>query len=375
MRVISLLAIGTEIVCGLGAGDMLVGRSHECDTPPWVRKLPECTRPAFDVCVSSGDIDREVNRRLASGEPLYHVDTDRINALAPDLLITQTHCDVCAVTPADVRREGCVVAGQLLALQAGTVRGIYDDVLAIGRAIGRESAAGDLIGTMRRRIDALSKAAHKKRAASVVVLEWIDPLFAMGNWGPELVEAANGRLVTGADQSYSSMISWQSVVEADPEYLVIAPCGFDLERTAREAAHLETLTGWSSLQAVRRGNVALCDGNRFFNRSGVSIVKTVEILTEIMHGADYDHKGTAWRSYGGALIDPTSQALHDQACASGLPSYTDPASGYQVLTADFLRERGTCCGSGCRHCPYVAVANVADADVVGRAKLGNTTIS
>lgn len=352
MRVISLLASGTEIVCSLGAGDMLVGRSHECDNPPWVKTLPECTRPAFDVTTSSGDIDREVRRRIATGEPLFHIDTERISSLAPDLLITQMHCDVCAVTPADVRREGCVVAGELLALKAGTVRGIYADVLTIGRSIGREPQALDLIGTMKRRIAEISESVRHERAPSVVVLEWTDPVFAMGNWGPELIEAANARLALGADQTYSSTILWQAVVDADPEYLIVAPCGFDLERTVREAAHLEDLPGWSALQAVKRGNVALCDGNRYFNRSGVTIVETLEILAEIAHGIDGRHKGTAWLPFGDIHVDARIQALHRRACESGLPSYSDPATGYQVLTADFLRARGTCCGSGCRHCPY-----------------------
>ncbi len=136
MRIVSLLASGTEIVVGLGAGDWLVGRSHECDNPPWVTKLPVCTRPAFDIAMSSRQIDEEVRRRLKAGEPLYHVDTKMINSLEPDLLIAQEHCEVCAVTPADVERAGCAVAGQVLALSAGTVQGIRDGIVAIGRALG-----------------------------------------------------------------------------------------------------------------------------------------------------------------------------------------------------------------------------------------------
>ncbi len=117
MRVVSLLASGTEIVCASGAGDQLVGRSHECDNPEWVKALPCCTHPAFDITMSSGRIDAEVRRRLKSGEPLYHVETELIDSLTPDLLITQEHCEVCAVTPADVERAGCVRAGQVVALR------------------------------------------------------------------------------------------------------------------------------------------------------------------------------------------------------------------------------------------------------------------
>src|SRR5262245_30454073 len=127
MRIVSLLASGTEIVCALGAGDELVGRSHECDNPSWVRRLPACTRPAFDIEMSSREIDAEVRRRLKHGEPLYHVNAEQINALSPDVLITQVHCDVCAVTPGDVERAGCVTVGdQVVALSAGSLDGIYE---------------------------------------------------------------------------------------------------------------------------------------------------------------------------------------------------------------------------------------------------------
>ena len=243
MRVVSLLASGTEIVVGLGAGEWLVGRSHECDNPPWVTELPVCTRPAFDVSMSSGRIDAEVRRRLKAGEPLYHVDTELINSLKPDLLITQEHCEVCAVTPADVKRAGCVAAVQVLALRAGNVQGILDGIFSIGRALGREEDAANLVGAMKSRISAVHSAVKHHRAPSLVALEWTDPVFAMGNWGPELVEAANGRLVLGEKGEFSKAIDWQRVRDADPEWLIIAPCGFDLERTMREATDAGSAAG------------------------------------------------------------------------------------------------------------------------------------
>jgi iron complex transport system substrate-binding protein len=350
-RVVSLLASGTEIVCGLGAGELLVGRSHECDNPAWVRGLPACSSPAFDIDVSSGEIDAEVRRRLTSGESLYHIDTDLINELRPSLLITQAHCDVCAVTPADVKKQGDVVVDNVLALRAGSVQGIYDDIAAVGSALHLTEAAQRLTASIRMRIDAARNAVRHRPAPTVVVLEWTDPVFTMGNWGPELVEAANGRLVLG-DVGYSKAISWQGVVDADPEFLIIAPCGFDLSRTAREIPFLERLKGWSGLRAVREGNVALADGNRYFNRSGPTIADTVEMLVEILHGDGDKYRGVAWQRYEGPVPVTHIERLHAEACAKRLNSYTDPATGYEVLTADFLRARGTCCGSGCRHCPY-----------------------
>ena len=154
MRIVSLLASSTEIVCELGAGDQLIGRSHECDNPDWVRKLPPCTRPAFDVAVSSRAIDLEVRRRVKEAAPLYYIDTELIARLHPDLLIAQEHCEVCAVTPGDIAKSGCDgLAKQVLALRAGTVDGIYEDIRLIGRSINRGDAAEALVIEMRRRLN------------------------------------------------------------------------------------------------------------------------------------------------------------------------------------------------------------------------------
>jgi iron complex transport system substrate-binding protein len=300
MRIVSLLASGTEIVHALGAGEWLVGRSHECDNPPPVKQLPACTRAAFDVNASSGAIDAEVRRRLKAGEPLYHVDTQLIRSLAPDLLIAQAHCEVCAVTPADVDRAGCgPIAGQVMALSAGTVDGIYQGIADIAAAIGLKRKGTELIASMRGRIDAVSAAVRSRPSPSVVLLEWTDPIFAMGNWTPQLVEAANGFALLAENGQHSRAISWELVREADPDFLVVAPCGFDLARTLREVPTLESLKGWFDLKAVRAGHVALADGNRYFNRSGTTIVETVEIIAEILHGKPRSAGSEpAWVLYG-----------------------------------------------------------------------------
>jgi iron complex transport system substrate-binding protein len=357
MRVISLLASGTEIVDGLGAGASLVGRSHECDSPPWVKDLPMCTLPAFDIMMSSKEIDAEVRRRLREREPLYHVDAELINSLRPDLLITQEHCEVCAVTPADVKRAGCVVAAEVLALQASNLQGIFDGIASIGRALDRDQHATNLAAAMRCRMSAIHSEVKHLRTPTVVALEWADPIFAMGNWGPELLELANGRNILGSRGEHSAAIDWQTVRIADPDWLVVAPCGFDLNRTLLEVPILEALPGWYELRAVRNGNVALADGNRYFNRSGTTIVQTVEILAEIFHGLPNGHWGEAWVSYASRRDRPSVAAMHARACAGGSPTYVDPATGYDVFTADFLRRRGHCCDSGCRHCPFPAASS------------------
>jgi iron complex transport system substrate-binding protein len=240
----------------------------------------------------------------------------------------------------------------VLALQAGTVGGIFEDISAVGRALQLEPAANELIRVIRERINAAHDAVRGKRRPSVVVLEWIDPMFVSGNWGPELVEAANADLVLGEKGGYSKTISWRDLRSADPDFIVIAPCGFSLERTMRETAPLETLEGWFELKAVKNGCVALADGNRYFNRSGTTIAETVEILSEILHDHGHLYRNKVWQRYGEVNQTALIRRLHDDACAKGLESYADPMTGYQVLTANFLRDRGSCCGSGCRHCPY-----------------------
>jgi iron complex transport system substrate-binding protein len=304
MRIVSLLASGTEIVCELGAGDQLIGRSHECDNPDWVRTLPTCTRPAFDVAVSSRAIDLEVRRRVKEAAPLYYIETELIARLHPDLLIAQEHCEVCAVTPGDISKSGCDgLAKQVLALRAGTVDGIYEDIRLIGRAINRGDAAGNLVAKMRRRLNEIHKNVRQRSTSSLVILEWTDPIFPASNWASELVEAANGNLLLGNKGKHSAAISWQSVCEANPDYLIVAPCGFNLQRTLLEIPVLEVLPGWFELRAVKSGRVFFADGNKFFNRSGTTLVETAEIIAEILHGlrSGESREGRAWQRYTRAV--------------------------------------------------------------------------
>jgi iron complex transport system substrate-binding protein len=300
MRVVSLLASGTEIVCGLDAGETLVGRSHECDNPAWVQSLPACTRPAFDVDVSSGEIDAEVRRRLAAHEPLYHVDTALIERLQPDVLITQVHCHVCAVTPSDIERDGCdLFASQVVALSAGSIEGIFEGIGSIARAVGRAEAGHKLVARIKESIQSVRASVVHRAPPTLIMLEWTDPIFAMGNWGPELVDAANGKLLLGEKGQFSRAIPWEAVRGADPDFLIVAPCGFTLERSVQEIPILEALPGWFEMKAVKGGRVVFADGNKYFNRSGTTIVETTQILAEILHGRPVAQpwRGTAWLPY------------------------------------------------------------------------------
>jgi len=280
-----MLASATEIVCALGAGEMLVGRSHECDWPEWVRGLPKCSEPAFDVSGSSAATDAEVRRRMAAGEELYRVHGDLIRELRPDLMIAQSHCEVCAVTPDDLEKSGeCL---PMLALSAASVEGVLESIGQVASRIGLEERGREVVARERERLRVVAEKTAGLRRPTVVMLEWTEPLFAMGNWGPELVEIANGELQIGKKGEYSSTVAGELVAEADPEFLVVAPCGFDLARTMRELPVLESYAWWRGLRAVREGKVAFADGNRFFNRSGMTISQTAEIIAEILHGVTF----------------------------------------------------------------------------------------
>lgn len=302
MRIVSLLASATETACALGAGEMLVGRSHECDNPPWVKTLPACSGPAFDISVSSGEIDSEVRRRVSAGEPLYRIHTELIRSLKPDLVITQSHCEVCAVTPADLERSGgCLIPADQLSIGASSLDEIYTSMQRIADSIGLQERGKALVAAEQRRLDRVREMTATFRRQTVTVLEWTDPMFAIGNWGPELVGIANGELLLGKTGEYSMAVPPERLREADPEFLIVAPCGFDLNRTLREQSTLERLPWWPELRAVREGRVVFADGNLFFNRSGMTVSRTAEIIAEILHGISFvapageNYSGEYWR--------------------------------------------------------------------------------
>lgn len=301
MRVVSLLASATELVCALGAGEMLVGRSHECDTPEWVKRLPAVSRPTFDVTGSSAEIDRLVRAKLAAGEPLYEVDEKLLVELAPDVLVTQTHCEVCAVTPGDVARgvSSALCRRQVVALQAGTLEGILSGFVEVARVLGCEARGAEFALACRERVEAVRARTRGLGRPRVACLEWTDPIFAMGNWGPELVDAAGGESLLATPGGHSTTTPWEAVVNADPDVLVVAPCGYSMDRTLPEMPALASREGWSELAAVRSGRVYVADGNRFFNRSGPSAFETAEVLAEMLHPEAIEprHRPESWVPY------------------------------------------------------------------------------
>ncbi len=281
---------------------LLVGRSHECDHPAWVRQLPAVSHPTFDITGSSADIDARVRERLSMGKPLYSVDAQLVAELAPDLILSQTHCDVCAVTPADLSRNPSPVCSHPVhALTASTLDGVLKDFLDVARVLGVVEKGQQLVERIRVRLEALKVRTQSLRHPTVVCLEWIDPVFPMSNWGPEVVALAGGAGLLGAPGRHSATTPWVAVRQADPEVLVVAPCGFDLPRTLNEMPTLAARPGFKELSAVRSGRVYVADGNLYFNRSGPTLFETPELLAEILHPNAFapTKRGVAWVRWPG----------------------------------------------------------------------------
>ena len=298
-RIVSLLASGTELVAALGLGECLVGRSHECDHPAWVKRLPALSHPAFDIQGTSAEIDARVRQRLHAGLPLYEVDEAQLAALQPDIIITQTHCEVCAVSPADLAHGvgAKLERHQVVALATGTVEGILDGFTRVAEVLGAADAGHALVAEIRARLATVAAITRPLPRPRVACLEWIEPLFEMGNWGPEIVEIAGGQSLLSAPGAHSTTLPFEALQKADPEIIVVAPCGFDLTRTLAELPALTSHPGWHELAAVRAGRAFAADGNFYFNRSGPMLFDTPEILAEMLHPDQFSprHEGTIWR--------------------------------------------------------------------------------
>lgn len=302
-RVVTLIASATEIVCALGENASLVGRSHECDWPPAVRRLPAVSRPAFPTGGSSRAVDLALKERLARALSVYEVDAALLKRLAPDLIITQTQCEVCAVSPADVERAVCELTerpARILALEPNGLDDVWRDVARVAEVLGVAARGRELVDRLRGRIDVIAlRAAGLPSRPRVAVIEWIEPLMAAGNWMPELVAAAGGISLFGEAGKHSPWMTWNALATAGPDVLVVSPCGFDLARTAAEMAPLAAAPLWRTLPAVAAGRVYLADGNAYFHRPGPRLVESLEILAEMLHpeAFDFGHRGTGWTAY------------------------------------------------------------------------------
>ncbi len=298
-RIVSLIASATEIVHALGQLENLVGRSHECDFPPEVESLPVCTRPRIAVEGSSREIDRLVKESARATLSVYDVFDDVLARLRPTHILTQVQCDVCAVSLRDVElalARGMASHPEIVALQPDSLAGIWQDIRRVAGALGIAARGEEVVAALQARMRPLPPPAGAP--LRVACIEWIEPLMAAGNWTPELIALAGGTNLFGEPGRHSPWMTWEQLQAADPDVIVVAPCGFDLARTEAEMYWLTGRPAWPALRAVRTGRVYLADGNQYFNRPGPRVVETFEALVEMLHPerAPARLRGQAWRT-------------------------------------------------------------------------------
>lgn len=299
-RIISLLPAATEIVCALGFEKNLVGRSHECDFPLSVKQLPICSEANFVDNLSSLAIDKKVKELLSDALSVYTVNRGKIKQLAPDVVITQAQCEVCAVSLKEVEEalENYLdKQASIISLQPNSLEDIFNNIREVAESLSVIEKGDKLIEDLNERVNIVR---HKLKfidnKPTVACIEWIEPMMVSGNWVPELVDIAGGISLLAEAGQHSPFIQWVDIQLQDPEIIVVMPCGFSIERTLREIDILLQLPGFSELKAVKNNRLYIADGNQYFNRPGPRIVDSIEILAEVIHPKQFifGYEGNGW---------------------------------------------------------------------------------
>ena len=301
-KVLSLLSSTTEVVYALGCEDQLVGRSHECDYPPAVMTLPICTKPKFNVDGSSIEVDGQVKSILQNALSVYYINEDLLKELKPDIILTQSQCEVCAVSEKDVKSVVKNITGinpDIISVEPNSVKDIFKDIKIIAEALNVVDKGADLIDFMKNRIRTLKKSYDVKSELTVAAIEWIDPLMAAGNWVPELIEMAGGINLFGEAGKHSPWMQYKDLIEKDPHTIIIMPCGYNIQKSIIEIDSLIKQKGWKEINAVQNDKVYITDGNQYFNRPGPRIIESLEILIEIFHNdkTDFKHIDSGWINF------------------------------------------------------------------------------
>lgn len=314
MRIVSLLASATEMIAALDCLDQLVGRSHECDYPATVLQLPLVSNVQIDVHTSSEQIDAQIKQLARTKDSvqgnalkalsIYAIDVDLLQQLQPDIIFTQTQCEVCAVSERDVTQalqQAIGIHPRIVSLSPYRLSDVWEDLLRVGTVLGCRERAQQRVNEYQQRLAHLANLTEKlsegKAKPRVTVLEWLDPLMAAGNWTPELITYSSGEAVFGEVGLHSPWLTWEELKAADPDVLVLAPCGFSLERTMQDIPLLQRHPIWQSLRAVQQQRVYSIDGNYYLNRSGPRLVESAELLGRVLWGEQLklEVDETAWQ--------------------------------------------------------------------------------
>ena len=357
-RIVSFLPSATEIACALGLADSIVGITHECDYPPEIKSKPVVVRNVLPIeQMSQGEIDRAVAERMRAGLSLYQIDEALLHTLAPDLILTQNLCQVCAPSGNEVSQvlKSLSHTPEILWLTPQSVQEIFANVRELGAATGRTAAAAALINECETRLEKLSARLEPiTERPRVFCMEWLDPVYASGHWVPELVKHAGGIDELGCERGESVRVTWDQITAWAPEVLVIMPCGFNLQQTMKQIwsvfGHQRTdaARAFFDLPAVRNGRVYAVDANSYFARPGPRVVEGAELLARLIHPEVF--AGEPLPPEFANAFQPVDTNLLKGSVAAEQDYYIE--GGAWVFTASYLKRRGYCCGNGCRHCPY-----------------------
>lgn len=281
----SLLPSATEILFAIGAGDQVVGVTHECDYPQVASKLPKVTSSSLPSAGSSAEIDRHVRKSLHEGSSLYHLDSALLAHLAPDLIVTQELCKVCAVSYeiVDEAAKRLKSDPRVISLEPSSLEDVYSNVQTLAQMVGATAGAERLLHDLQKRETALREKYEHHAHPRTLVLEWTDPPMSGGHWTPGLVEIAGGMPVLSNPCANSTVLDWNDIAAEAPDVVIVAPCGYDLRRTQQAVAELEALSKYTQLRAYREGRVHAVDGNAYVNRPGPRLIDTAEIFAACIH--------------------------------------------------------------------------------------------
>jgi len=338
------------MACALGLADFIVGITHECDYPPEIKSKPVVVRAVLPLeKMSQSEIDRAVAERIRTGQSLYEIDEQLLRELAPDLILTQNLCQVCAPSGNEVSQviKALPKAPQILWLTPQSLNEIFDNVRELGAATGRTTEADVLVNGCQNRLETLAQRTEHLPKPKVFCMEWLDPVYASGHWVPELVKIAGGIDELGRERGESVRISWEEIAAGAPDVLVIMPCGFNLEQTMKQIWSVfgrDTTSPFFDLPAARNNRVYAVDANSYFARPGPRVVEGAELLAQLIHPELFDQTSSSTSFH---LIDIPQ--LKGQ-LTERRDYYIEGSA--MVFTASYLERRGYCCDSGCRHCPY-----------------------
>ena len=304
-KIVTLIPSATEIVAFLGQKKSIVGRSHECDYPSDLNHIVKLTSPKINVNGNSKEIDKQINTILENSLSVYKVDVKKLKELNPDFIITQAHCEVCAVSFSDVEKitnDHLNDKTKIISLQPNTLSDVFNDIKKVAKDLGIENESNNkLIESLNVRLNKIKKISSEQNSKPLIAcIEWIDPLMIAGNWIPEMVKIAGGNNILGKSGNNSHWIKFKEIQEQNPDIIIFLPCGFDIKKTKEELnTFIKKNHEWKSLKAFKNNKLFIADGNQFFNRPGPRLIESLEIFAEIIHPNifNFKHKEFGWINY------------------------------------------------------------------------------